>query len=261
MAKNTYPTVVDQKELKALERRVEVYREVMEGLPEEETRSLTNYLDITWCYHEFAIEGVVLNHLEIKSALDPRIISDSSLIPHYEEVKAFYEGIKKVRADGRKRRLTLTINSIKELHTLIMGPTTGRASSYRREIPLHRQYAHDFSPPEKIPYRMRKFGEWLSSQTFRKMPPLLKASAIHNRLMAIFPWTKKSGPVARLIMNLVLIHSGYPVAVIPAVERQTYYDNIQMDLTHDSDVRMINFLNDSIKMFLYSVSKKLNVDI
>ncbi|MBU1238351.1 Fic family protein [Myxococcota bacterium] len=261
MAKHSYPTVIDQAEIKILEKRIISYREVMSGLPEEEVRSLMNFLDITWCYHEFAIEGIVLNHLEIKSALDDRIISDSSLIPHYDDVKCFYEGVKRLRVEAQKKRLSLSVNSIKELHTLISEPGSSKQNNYRKEIPLHRQYAHDFSPPEKIPYRMRKLGEFLQSQSFRKMPPLLKAASAHNKIMAIFPWSKKSGTLARLVMNLILLHSEYPVALIPDVERQTYYDNIQVDLTHDSDIRMVNFLNESICLFLNAIAKRLNMNI
>jgi Fic family protein len=260
MTKERNNIVVDQNDLKQLESRIHLYHEELVKLSTEDRKSLDKFLDITWCYHEFAIEGVVLSHLEIKSALDDRIISDSSLIPHYDAIKSFNLGVAKVKSDGAKKRLTLNINSVKEIHSLISSHTQGKSSSYRKEMPLHRQYAHDFSPPEKIPYRMRKFGEWIQTQTFKKTPVLLKAAAIHNRIMSIFPWHKNSGTIARLAMNLVLIHSGYPIALIPDVERQTYYENILVDLSHETDVRMVNFLKDSIDVFLHSMSKKLRVN-
>ena len=258
MARQTYPTVLDQNDLSQLEEQISEYRGLLDSLSSEQNERLHEALDITACYHEFAVEGVVLNHLEIKSALDERIISDSSLIPHYEEVRAFYQGIRKIRQDGSKKRLTLTVKTIKELHETITVAVDSKALTYRKEIPLHRQYAHDFAPPNKIGYMMKKLGDWLQSASFRKMPPLLKAAGVHNRIMAIFPWPRNSGSLARLVMNLVLIHADYPMVMVPAVERQTYYDNIQADLSHDSDVRMVNFLAETINQYIVSISKRLS---
>ncbi|MBN2723714.1 MAG: Fic family protein [Deltaproteobacteria bacterium] len=272
MARNNYPTIMDPNELAQIETQIAEYNNLLDKLDEKSGSSkvegfgrnesprcqLENYLDITWCYHEFAVEGIVLNHLEIKSALDDRIISDSSLIPHYEDVRAYYYGIKRIRQDRTRKRLTVTINTIKELHEIITVAGDTKSHSYRKEIPLHRQYAHDFSPPEKIPYRMRKLGEWLQSAAFRKLPPLMQGASVHNKLMGIFPWPKNSGSLARLVMNQILVHSGYPPIMIPSVERQTYYDNIQSDLIHDSDVRMVNFLSETLVNYLNTVIKKLS---
>src|SRR5499427_1217790 len=44
-------------------------------------------LDVSWIFHDHALEGVVLSYSELKAAIDQRIISDVSLIPMYEEVK------------------------------------------------------------------------------------------------------------------------------------------------------------------------------
>ncbi|MGM0596269.1 MAG: Fic family protein [Myxococcota bacterium] len=257
MAKKTYPSLLEQSEIRRLERRIEEHNEIVKSLSPHKRKILDNFVDITWCYHEFAIEGVVLNHLEIKSALDDRIISNSDLIPNYFDVQAFYKGIQKVRKAGNKKRLTLTNNTIKQLHNIITVSDSNKDLVYRKEIPLHRQYAHDFSQPEKIPYKMRKLGDWLQSSTFRKMPALMMAASIHNKLMSIFPWPNNSGSLARLVMNMILIYKNYPPAMIPAVERQQYYDNIDMDLTHDNDIQMVNFLSKTIFMYLDSIEKKL----
>src|SRR5215468_9912628 len=50
-------------------------------------------LEISWIYHDSALEGVVLSYSEIKAAIDKKIISDVSLIPSYEEIKAFNAAI------------------------------------------------------------------------------------------------------------------------------------------------------------------------
>src|SRR5881392_1871334 len=44
-------------------------------------------LDVSWIFHDNALEGVVLSYSELKAAIDQRIISDVTLIPMYEEVR------------------------------------------------------------------------------------------------------------------------------------------------------------------------------
>ena len=47
--------------------------------------------------------------------------------------------------------------------------------------------------------------------------------------MAIFPWPKNSGKVARLLMNLMLLRDGFPPVVIHSIERQRYYEVLRSE--------------------------------
>src|SRR5437588_9023773 len=59
-------------------------------------------LDVSWIYHDNALEGVVLSYHELKAAIDKKIISDVSLIPMYEEIKNHKAAIELVRATARQ---------------------------------------------------------------------------------------------------------------------------------------------------------------
>src|SRR2546427_261779 len=58
-------------------------------------------LDVSWIYHDNALEGVVLSYHELKAAIDKKIISDVSLIPMYEEIKYHKASIDLVRRTAR----------------------------------------------------------------------------------------------------------------------------------------------------------------
>ena len=51
----------------------------------------------------------------------------------------------------------------------------------------------------------------------------------HFRLLSVYPWTKNSGKVARLLMNFILIKHGYLPAVIHSIERQRYYEVLRFE--------------------------------
>src|SRR5512143_4310680 len=80
----------------------------VDGLRERLIRSngvLTEFhdrLDVSWIYHDNALEGVVLSYHELKAAIDKKIISDVSLIPMYEEIKNHKAAIELVRATARQ---------------------------------------------------------------------------------------------------------------------------------------------------------------
>src|SRR6266436_5846771 len=59
-------------------------------------------LDISWIYHDNALEGVVLSYSELKAAIDKKIISDVTLIPAYEEIKNHKSSIELVRQMARQ---------------------------------------------------------------------------------------------------------------------------------------------------------------
>lgn len=256
MTRQTFYVPTDAKETQKLDEEVLAFKQILEGWSEARRTEFQQDVDVTWCFHEFAMEGIVLGELEIRSALDSRIISDSSLIPHYDDVVSVHKGMQFARMEGQKKRLSIGMTYIKNLHELITPPSDVKSLSYRKEMPLHRQYAHDFVLPEKIPYRMRKLGEWLQGADFRKLPPITRAAAVHNRIMAIFPWPRNSGTLARLLMNIVLMHAGYPPAIIPHQERQTYYENILLDINQDNETHISSMIIDTISLFINSVIKR-----
>ncbi|MBK8481737.1 MAG: Fic family protein [Proteobacteria bacterium] len=194
---------------------------------------LLQRLDSSWVYHDNALEGVVLSYHELNSALDDAIISDSSLIPQYDDLRNLKTAIGFLRTAALRRKPPLTLEFIKRLHQILCTepgtPKTSRGASspalqYRKDNPLHRQYFHEIAPPEKIAYLMRKLSQWLASAEARKLHPIRRAATAHHKLIAIYPWPRHSGRVSRLLMNALLLRDGLPPAIIHAVERHRYYE-------------------------------------
>lgn len=180
---------------------------------------------ISWVYHDNALEGIVLTYRELKCAIDQDIVSDSSLIPTYDEIRAHRTAVDTVYDLATKKKGNLTLDAMKRI-VAALAPELGdvKMVRYRKDTPLHRLYFHEISPPEKISYRMRRLTEWLNSAEAKTMHPVKLAAKVHFRLMHIYPFPKASGKVARLAMNLVLLRNGYQPAIIHATERQRYYD-------------------------------------
>lgn len=213
-----------------LDKRLHTLHAKMEESNEEAIAEYNRLLDLSWIYHDSALEGVVYNMDELKTALDGEPTSDASLMPVFDEIRQNKAALELIRELADKKRLNISLEVIKKIYaTLAPEEIEGRSPpKYRKDTPLHRMYFHEIAPPEKISYKMRQLVQWMNAaETKRATHTLRLAAKAHYQLLHIYPFPKMSGKVARLLMNLILIRGNYPPAIIHATERQRYYDALK----------------------------------
>jgi Fic family protein len=206
----------------------ELLWEKLAMLSERQRAMFEERLLMSWIYHDFALEGTVLNIGEIKAAIDDEVISAPSLIPAYNHIIALRDGIRYL-TESRGRRLTLNLDWLKKLHQLLLPVDRKDQVQYRKDNPIHRMYFHDLAPADKISYRMRKLTDWFRTDECKRAHPIELACEIHREVIRIFPWSEISGRVARLAMNHILINENYWPAIIHHVDRQRYYEALRQE--------------------------------
>src|SRR3954465_2819765 len=80
-----------------MDTKMEALRAKTASFPAKILKDYQDRLDVSWIFHDNALEGVVLSYSELKAAIDQRIISDVTLIPMYEEVRTHELGVGFVR--------------------------------------------------------------------------------------------------------------------------------------------------------------------
>jgi Fic family protein len=220
-------------------------------------RTCRENLDISWIYHDSALEGVVYTFQELKNAIDPTVmvVADSSLQPACEEIRRHREALDYIRDYAPKKRQPVNLDVVKTIYLLIH-PEEGDLKSvrYRKDIPQHRLYFHEYAPPDKITYRMRQILDWVNDpETRGTRNPVRIAARAHYDLLRVFPFAQDSGKVARLFMNLLLLRSGYPPAIVHSTERQRYYDALK-----GSSATMTQIVQEAIENNLASTEKLLD---
>ena len=214
----------------SLEERVTRLHEVTAKAPPGLVQEFDDRLDMSWVYHDSALEGVVYGFEELQAAIDEQVVSDTSLIPVYDEIRNHKAAIDAIRELAQKKRLGLSLELVKKIYvTLVPEEGEGKgAPRYRKDMPLHRLYFHEIAQPEKISYQMRQIVQWMNAaDTKRSTHTVRLAAKAHYKLLHIYPFRKHSGKVARLVLNLILLRQGYPPAIIHATERQRYYDALK----------------------------------
>ncbi len=212
---------------------------------------------MSWIYHDSALEGVVYTYEELRMAINPNItvVPDSSMQTVCDEIRRHKAAIEFVRDQGDKKRVPVTIDTVKRIY-LILHPEEGdlKTVKYRKDIPQHRLYFHEYAPPDKIAYKVRQVFDWLNGPEPKKIKNAVRIAArAHYDLLRVFPFALDSGKVARLFMNLLLIRSDCPPAIVHSTERQRYYEALRGSLP-----TIVAMVNESITNALASIEKKLD---
>lgn len=214
----------------AIEERVSRLNELQSKADASALELYRSRLDLSWIYHDSALEGQVYTFPELQVAMSEQVVSDSSLLPAYDEIRQNKVAIDLIREMAERKRFTVSLDAIKKIYTaLAPDEAEGKGGpKYRKDMPVHRLYFHEIAPPEKISYRMRQLVQWINAPDTRRSTHTVRLAAkAHHTLLHVYPFPKRSGKVARLLMNLILLRNGYPPAIIHATERQRYYDALK----------------------------------
>ncbi|KKR47751.1 MAG: Fic [Candidatus Curtissbacteria bacterium GW2011_GWA1_40_16] len=120
----------------------------------------------------------------------------------------------------------ITEDDIKNIHKIVLaGIDDDWAGKYRLSQVFITGAPQEPPGPDEVPFRMKKLIEWLKDQ--QGVHPARVAADLHYRFVVIHPFVDGNGRTTRLLMNLVLIQNGYPIAIIKTEEREAYIDAIR----------------------------------
>ncbi len=231
----------------------------MRGEPALGEEFLRRY-ELSWLYHENALEGVVYSGQELATALENQPLADATFVNVLQEIRNHKIAIDLVREEARSKKLRVNLTLVRKLHETLGAGIEGRSvAEFRKDMPLHRAYFHEIAQPAKIPVLLQKVLDACDSADFRNAHAVQRAAKLHHGFMQVFPYTDNSGRVARLLANLVLLHGGYRLpCIIHATDRQRYYESLRLpeatlrDLTIEA---LDNALNQAEKFFRENPSR------
>jgi Fic family protein len=206
-------------------KRLEAKKARLDKLRPIPTASISRLRDeilIEWIYNSNAIEGSTITLQETRLILETGLtVGGKSLREHFE-VTNHKEAIQYVE-DLVQNTEPLTAFHVRQIHKLILTHIDDEnAGSYRKT--QVRIAGAPFTPPEswQITSLMAEWSDWVASAE-GSMHPIVLAAQAHHRLVAIHPFIDGNGRTARLVMNLLLMRSGYPPTVILRVNCRQYY--------------------------------------
>ena len=193
-------------------------------LPRIVLEKLHEQLVIDWTYNSNAIEGNTLSLNETRLVLEDGLtIGRKSLKEHLETIN-HKEAITFVEKLACSVEEEISERNIKEIHGLVMKGIDPDYAGRYRDIQV-RISGSSHVPPEPlhVPALMKK----IMSNLDKTEHPVVCAAKTHFELVSIHPFVDGNGRTARLLMNLILMKSGYVPAIILKNDQKRYYNALE----------------------------------
>ena len=213
--------------------------------------NLKRYFDVELTYNSNAIEGNTLTITETKVILEDGItIGKGKSLREHLEVINHKEAIDYVD-DIVSRNIDISESVIKDIHHIILKSINNEnAGKYRNTNVLISGSAHRPVENFLVAEKMGELIKWYDANK-NNMHPLELAAEFHFRFVYIHPFIDGNGRTARLLMNLILMRNGYPIAVIKNDDRDEYMKAVETASTSGN-------LNDFVDIVVNAVDKSLD---
>lgn len=209
---------------------------------------IANALDIEYTYESNKIEGNTLTLQETQLVIEKGLtIGGKPLKEHLEATNHFFaiEFIKQLVAD--KTPFTQTI--LLQIHQLILqGIDNTNAGTYRTVQVLISGAKHIPPQPYLVPKQMEDFFIWYNENK-NQLHPIILSAEMHQRLVTIHPFIDGNGRTSRLLMNLILLQNGYPIAILKGdvANRLRYYECLELAQTQNNPNPFIELIAQNVK--------------
>jgi Fic family protein len=220
--------------------------------------------DTAYTYESNRIEGNTLTLSETSLVINEGITVAGKTINEHLEAINHKEAVIFLR-DIASSAEPLTERVIKQLHELILKGSKNHDDRGRyRSVPVSIT-GTAYAPPQ--PWQVAKLmGDLLIHYEEKKavLHPVTLAADIHAELVGVHPFIDGNGRSSRLVMNLILLCAGFPIANISGdrASRSAYYDALNRSHLDKQDdpfrLLVAGFVRQSLFQYLAMVSGSID---
>ena len=193
-------------------------------LPQSAVEKLREHLFMEMTYNSNAIEGNSLTLRETFLIINEGVTVKGKPLKDHLEAKDHHEALQYLyEMVGHDRHNTISGQLIRSFHQLITLTTEREwAGVYRNANVIITGSSHQ--PPDAldVPLRMQQLISWLA-ESIMQCNIVELAALLHHKLVHIHPFFDGNGRTSRLVMNVLLMQHGYPLAIILKNDRKRYY--------------------------------------
>ncbi len=227
---------------------IDQLRDDLNRLREKYSDKVVKALEIEYTYESNKIEGNTLTLQETALVIEKGLtVGGKTLNEHLEAINHTHaiDFIKEVV----QKREPITERLIMEIHALILKGIDNRNAGKYRDVPVMISGAKHVPPqPYAVPIEMENLMKWYNENK-DKVHPIVLSAEMHERLVTIHPFTDGNGRTSRLLMNLILLQHGYPIAILKgdSDNRLKYYNALEVAQTENNKEPFINFVVETVK--------------
>ncbi len=202
-------------------------------------------LRLDWDYHSNHLEGGKLTYGETKALILFGITAQGKPFQDHLETSGHDEAVKWI-LEIVKNESPITEKFIRELHELILKQpylkdaitsdnqrvkrwiSIGSYKTAPNHVITQTGETFHFAMPEETPAMMHDLMNWFRQKKENNtISPILLAAEFHYKFIRIHPFDDRNGRMARLLMNFILMQSGFPPAIIRTEDKENYFSALR----------------------------------
>jgi len=228
-------------------------------LPKALVTNLDDWFRVEFTYTSNAIEGNTLTRRETALVIEKGLTIGGKLLTEHLEATNHACALGWIKKKITEPIQIITEKDLLYIHNIILKGIDDKNAGYYRNVSVRISGSTVILPNYlKVPSLMADFIKWINSRS--PMHPVELASEAHYKLVTIHPFTDGNGRTARLLMNMILMMYGYPIAVIQKKDRLAYIsalENAQLGGSKEDYLKLIaKAVNSSLDIYLKAISKK-----
>lgn len=212
-----------KKTIKTLQEKLKVLNSYR-PIPGSIVKKIKEQFEIEMTYNSNAIEGNSLTLKETYLVISEGIAIKGKPLKDHLEAKDHKEALDFLyELIDKDKKITVSEYLVRQLHQLVVNKShSDIAGKYREGNVIITGSKH--TPPEgfQVPHKMRELVSWLNKNQ-KKHHVIELAALLHHKLVYIHPFVDGNGRMARLVMNVLIMKAGYPLAIILRNDRKRYY--------------------------------------
>lgn len=209
---------------------------------------VTRAFEIEYTYESNKIEGNTLTLQETALVIEKGLtVGGKTLNEHLEAVNHTYaiEYIKELSRDNQ----SISERDLLQIYSLILkGIDNINAGQYRKVQVLISGAKYVPPQPYLVAKEMEELIIWYNENK-NKLHPVILSAEMHERLVTIHPFIDGNGRTARLLMNLILLQNGFPIAILKgdSESRLKCYNVLEIAQTESNKQPFIDFITENVK--------------
>ncbi len=221
-----------------------------------QSHKVSNAFELEYTYESNRIEGNTLTLQETALVVEKGLtIGGKSLQEHLEAINHTYalDYVKELVQDKIPFTETILLN----IHKLILqGIDNANAGIYRNVQVMISGAKHIPPQPYLVAKQMEDFFIWYNEHK-KNLHPIVLSAELHERLVTIHPFIDGNGRTSRLLMNLILLQHGYPIAILKgdAQSRLQYYAALEAAQASNDKKLFLLFIATNVKDTLQRILK------
>lgn len=231
-------------------------KDKLNHLRKNQSEKVAKAFDIEYTYESNKIEGNTLTLQETALVIEKGLtIGGKSLNEHLEAVNHSHaiDFIKEIANDSEP----ITEHNLLQIHSLILqGIDNANAGKYRNVQVLISGAKHVPPQPYLVAKQMEDLFFWYNENK-NVLHPVELSAEMHERLVTIHPFIDGNGRTSRLLMNLILLQNGFPIAILKgdAENRLKYYSALESAQTENDKKPFLNLITENVRETMERIIK------